>query len=65
VLSGRILCDGPITLPEDSTECGVSEYDRVLQALIAVPSSHGVLTEALRCKRSSTIINSVQNWRLL
>jgi len=39
----------------------VSEYERVLQALIAMPSSHGVSTEALRYKGSSAIIDSVQN----
>jgi hypothetical protein len=29
VLSGRGLCDGSITHPEEFTECGVSECDRV------------------------------------
>jgi len=29
MLSGRGLCDGPITRPEESpTECGVSQCDR-------------------------------------
>jgi hypothetical protein len=28
VLSGRGLCDGLITRPENPTECGVSECDR-------------------------------------
>jgi hypothetical protein len=28
VLSGTVLCDRPITLPEDPTDCGVSECDR-------------------------------------
>ena len=28
VLSGRGLCDGPITRPENHTECGVSVCDR-------------------------------------
>jgi hypothetical protein len=27
VFSGIGLCDGPFTLPEDSTECGGSECD--------------------------------------
>ena len=27
VLSGRGVCDGPITRPEKSSECGVSECD--------------------------------------
>jgi hypothetical protein len=27
VLSGRVLCDGLITCPGESTECGVSECD--------------------------------------
>jgi hypothetical protein len=28
MLSGRGLCDGLITRPEESTECGVSKCDR-------------------------------------
>jgi hypothetical protein len=27
LLSGRGLCDGPITRPEESYLCGVSEFD--------------------------------------
>jgi hypothetical protein len=46
-------------------ECGVSEYERVCRTLIAVPSSHDVSTEVLRCKRSSAITSSGQNWRML
>jgi hypothetical protein len=37
VLSGRGLCDGPITRPEESsrspTECGVAECDREASGL--------------------------------
>jgi hypothetical protein len=41
-LSGRGPCDGLITLPEESTECGVPECDR--EASIMVSGPLGTLT---------------------
>jgi hypothetical protein len=61
----RSLCDGLTTHPEESYRIWCVWMWEGASGTYRVPSSHDVSTEALRCKRSSAIINSGQNWLLL
>jgi hypothetical protein len=48
VLSGRDLCDGPITHPEDSTECDMSECDHGTSKTRRPSPTMGLLSHAQR-----------------